>query len=307
MNKITFMLLAAGLVTAGGVPSANAQSARAPTSATQNGSSWSEVPNGAFFIGLGGSYNTSSFGTQDVYAVGTSNVFTNGLLTSSGSAAGPASIYIGSESAFGFAAQGGYFQKFSGSEWLWGAKFAYRDLETTAAVRNVLLPQAGSFKATGSTTPVPFTGNALVGTYQTNITHQISFIPFVGRSFEKSFVYFGVGPTLSRMRTNLNALIGFADINGARTDVSGQPINLTSSSWVYGGAATVGLTYFLAPSWFLDFSYTFAMTGDQALGYSSPFTNPNGSNGSTITGTLVGTSSGRVITQGIAATINKAF
>ncbi len=74
-----------------------------------------------------------------------------------------------------------------------------------------------------------------------------------------------------------------------------------------GGAATIGATYFFDPTWFLDFNYTFAMTGDQALGYSSPFTNPNGTNGSTVTGTLVDTSSGRVITQGVTATVNKAF
>jgi hypothetical protein len=109
-------------------------------------------------------------------------------LASSGSASGPASIFINSESNFAFSAQGGYFQKFSGSNWLWGAKFAYRDLATTSAVRNALFPQTGSFTATGSVTPVPFTGNAVVGSYQTNITHQMAFIPFIGRSFERSFV-----------------------------------------------------------------------------------------------------------------------
>jgi hypothetical protein len=307
MNKMTFVLAVAGLFAAGGTPDGNAQSATPLARVVQVGSPGSDVPGAAFFIGLGGSYNASNFGTQDVFAVGTSNVFRNGLLSSSGSASGPASIFINSESAFAFSAQGGYFQKFSGSNWLWGAKFAYRDLEATSAVRNALLPQTGSFTTTGSVTPVPFTGNAVVGSYQTNITHQIDFIPFIGRSFEKSFIYIGVGPTLSRMKTNLNGLIGFADLNGTRTDVSGQPINLSSSSWVYGGAATVGLTYFLDPSWFLDFSYTFAMTADQTLGFSGPFSNPNGSNGSTITGTMVGTSSGKVITQGVTATINKAF
>ncbi len=171
MNKLTFVVIVAGLAAAGGVPDANAQSANPLARAVQIAPPGSDVPRSAFFIGLGGSYNQSDFGTQDVYAVGTSNVFQNGLLTSSGSAAGPASIHIDSESGFAFSMQGGYFQNFSGSDWLWGAKFTYRDLTATSAVRNVLLPQTGSFTPTGSATPVPFTGNALVGSYQTNITH----------------------------------------------------------------------------------------------------------------------------------------
>ena len=305
MKRMT-LILAAGFVAAGGAANVNAQSANtfAGPSVT---SPASVVPRAAFFIGLGGSYNVANFGTQNVYAVGTSNVYQNGVLTSSGSAAGPAEIYMGSETAAAFSVQGGYFQNFYGSNWLWGAKFAYSYLGATSTVRNALLPQAGSFTPTGSNTPVPFTGNALVQSYQTKITHQMALIPFIGRSFERSFIYIGAGPTLSQMRTNLDGLIGFADINGTRTDVSGSPVNFSSSGWVYGGAAVVGATYFFDRSWFLDVSYTFAMTSNQNGSYSSPFSNPNGTNGSAVVGTLVGNSSGNAITQGVTATINKTF
>jgi hypothetical protein len=306
MKKITFVSTVAGFIAAGGVATDHAWSAdsRRPAQVTSPASS---VPTAGWFIGLGGSYNAVTFGTQNVYAVGTSDVYQNGILASSGSAAGPANIYMSPESTLAFSVQGGYFQKFSDSNWLWGAKFAYSYLGATSTVRNALLPQTGSFTATGSTTPVPFTGNAVVGSYQTHIRHQMAFIPFIGRSFERSFVYIGTGPTVSQTRTDLNSLIGFADINGTRTDVSGAPINLSSSSWVYGGAAVVGATYFFDPSWFLDFSYTFAMTANKTSNYTSPFTNPNGTNGSTNVGTMVGTSAGRVITQAVTVTINKAF
>jgi len=270
-------------------------------------SSMSYVPNAGLFAGLGGSFNSVNFGNQSIYAVGTSNVYQGSTLTSSGSAAGPANIYVSSETTLAPAVQGGYFQKFSGTDWLWGGKFSYSYLGTTSTVRNALLPQAGSFTATGTNVVTPFTGNAVVRSFQTNIEHQMSFVPFVGRAFERSFVYVGAGPTLSRVRTNLNGLIGFADVNGGPTDVSGAPINLTSANWVFGGTAVVGATYFLDRSWFLDFSYAYGMTGNQTASFSSPFTNPNGSNGSTITGTLVGTSAGKVITQGVTASINKAF
>jgi len=156
-------------------------------------------------------------------------------------------------------------------------------------------------------TPFSAPGTAAARTYQTTIEHQIAFMPFIGHSFEKSFVYLGAGPTLSRTRTNVNGLVGFANIIGVPSDISGAPVDFTGSGWVYGGAAMVGATYFLSPSWFLDFSYSYAMTAKQTFNYSSPFTNPNGVMNSTIVGTLVGNSSGKVITQGVTATINKAF
>jgi hypothetical protein len=289
-----FVLAFAGLIVTGGVISGHAQSSHT-------------IPKAGLFIGLGGSYNTVGFGTQDIYAIGTSSVYQGGTLSSTGSAEGPAQVYLNSESGLGFSMQGGYFQKFPGGDWLWGAKFAYSYLGATSTVRNALLPQAGSFTAVGSTTPVPFTGNAVVRSYQNQIVQQLAFVPLVGRSFEKSFLYIGAGPTLSQVRTDLNGVIGFADINGVRTDVSGTPIDLSSSGWVYGGTAMVGATYFFDQSWFLDVSYSVAMTANQTSYYFSPFTNPNGTNGSTVIGTLVGNSSGRVVTQGITVTLNKAL
>lgn len=294
MKNALILFAVAGLIIGGDVANVSAQSS-------------TTVPQAAFFMGLGGSYNVANFGTQNVYAVGTSDVYQNGVLTSSGSAAGPADVYLGSAANFAFSMQGGYFQKFPGSNWLWGAKFAYSYLGATANVRNALLPQAGSFTPTGSSTPVPFTGNAVVRSYQTHIVQQLAFIPLIGRSFEKSFLYIGAGPTLSQVRTDLNGVIGFADINGARTDVSGAPIDLSSSGWVYGGSAMVGATYFFDQSWFLDVSYSVAMTANQTSYYFSPFTNPNGSNGSTVIGTLVGNTTGSVITQGVTVTVNRAF
>ena len=304
MTKTIFVAVAAAL-TAIGTAGAQAQSASMYFKAPDPGASM--VPASAFFLGLGGGYNAMNFGNQNVYAVGTSNVFENGVQTSSGSAAGPAMIGMNSASGLAPMVQGGFFQKFSGSEWLWGGKFSYSYLNGNATVRNALLPQAGSFTATGSTVPTAFTGNALVQSYQTNIEHQIAFVPFIGRAFERSFVYGGIGPTLSRTRTNLNGLIGFADITGTPSDISGAPINLSSSGWVWGGAAVVGATYFLDRSWFVDFNYSYAMTANQTGNYFSPFTNPNGTNGSTIVGTLTGSSTGRVITQGVNVSINKAF
>jgi hypothetical protein len=307
MKTITFILAAAGFAVAG-VAEVHAQSSNSyarvsgPVSLPA-----SYVPQAGFFVGLGGSANSVNFGDQSVFAVGTSNVFRGGAQISSGSAAGPATISMDSQTTFAPSVQGGYFQKFSGSDWLWGAKFSYSYLHATSIVPNALLPQSGSFTATGTNVVTPFIGAALVRSFQTNISQQMMFVPFVGRSFERSFVYAGAGPTLSQLQTNLNGVIGFADINGRLTDVSGAPVNFSSSSWVFGGAAMVGATYFLDRSWFLDFNYSYAMTSNHTASFSSPFTNPNGANGTFTTGTLVGTSAGKVITQAVTASINAAF
>jgi hypothetical protein len=295
-----FVLAAVVLIV--GSANVNAQSSGPfKDAADQGSSSVSNVPKAALFVGVGGGYNSVNFGNQDVFAVGTSNVYQNGTLIASGSAAGPANVYMASQSNFAPSAQVGYFQHFTDSTWIWGGKFAYSYPGTTSATQNAILPQVGSFTAGGITTP--FTGNALVGSYQTTINHQLSLIPFIGRSFKNSFLYLGAGPSLSQTRSKLVGVTGFADINGAHTQITGEPITLSSSQWVYGGAFVVGTTYFFDRSWFLDFSYSYDMTMSQTGTYQAPFTN------STMTeiGTLSGTSSGRATTQAFTVTINNAF
>jgi opacity protein-like surface antigen len=266
-----------------------------------------EVPAHGFYVGLGGSYNSVGYGTQDVYAVGTSNVYRNGALYSSGSAAGPASLYPGSQSGFAPLVQAGYFQNFAGTPWLWGTRFTYSYIGQTSTLDHARLPQAGAFTYTQSQETVPFTGNAIVGSYQTSINSALTLVPFIGHDFSNGFIYLGAGPTLSNVRTKLDDLVGFADINGNRTDVSGAPLSFSASSWVFGGAVTIGTTYFLTPAFFVDLNYTAQMTAAAKENYSGVFTNSNAGNGSTTTGTMVGSSSGTVVTQGLSFTINQKF
>ena len=262
----------------------------------------SNVPKTALFVGLGGGYNSSNFGNQKVFAQGVSNVYLNGVLVAFGAAGGPADPYINTESTVSPVAQVGYFEHFVGSKWLWGAKFSYADVAATSTNQNVVIPQVGSFT---SATPDTFTGNVIVRSYQVSIHHQMALMPFIGRSFEKSFVYLGAGPSLSQTKTKLNGVIGFADINGVHTNITGTAANFSSSPWVYGGAATVGTTYFFDSSWFLDFNYTYGMTQEKKNSFSGPFSST--SSGYVDTGILSGTFAGRVITQSFTVSINKGF
>jgi opacity protein-like surface antigen len=262
------------------------------------------VPNSAFFLGLGASGNWTNFGHQHVYAIGTSNVFTDGLLTASGSAQGPTNIHMEDRFAFAPSFQGGYFQRFGASDWLWGAKLSYNYLGATSTNTNSIIPQFGTFTTIVNPTPVPFSGPAYVHAAQTSLLQEIDLIPFLGHVFGQSYVYAGGGPTLSQTRTRLNGLVGFAFVDGAIVDQSGVPQDFSSSSWLIGGAAAVGVTYFLTPTWFLDLNYTYAATQGHTANFASPFVDLNGG---TSVGTLVGNSAWRAETQRVSLTINKAF
>jgi opacity protein-like surface antigen len=275
--------------------------------AAQTGPAETRVPDRAFFVGAGVSYDWVNFSRQDIFGIGTSNVFRDGTLTTTGEAAGPGTVDLDSSSNPAPSIQVGYFQRFGDSDWLWGAKLAYSYVGTSSTAHGILLPQVGVFTITATGERVPFVGSAVARSYETSVEHQIALAPIVGWSFlERSFVYVGGGPTLSRTQTRIKSLVGFADIRGTPTDVSGAPVDFSSASWVWGGIATIGVTWFLTPSWFIDANYAYSRTSDYTSHYSKPFVNPNGSMGLT-TGTLVGTSSGNVAIHGITLTINWAF
>ena len=83
----------------------------------------------------------------------------------------------------------------------------------------------------------------------------------------------------------------------------GAGTTLTSTlAWLAGAIPN----YFLNRSWCLNLAYTYARTTSQTFNYSSTYTSPQNPFGTTA-GTLVGSSSGKVITQGVTLTINKAF
>jgi opacity protein-like surface antigen len=263
----------------------------------------STVPNSAFFLGLGGSANWIHFTDQHVYAIGTSNVYADGILVASGSAQGPTNIGMNGRFAFAPSFQGGYFQRFGGSDWLWGAKLSYNYLGATSTNTNSIIPQFGTYTTILNPTPVPFSGPAYVRSSQTSLLQEIDLVPFLGRAFGQGYVYAGGGPTLSQTRTRLNGLVGFALVDGGIVDQSGAPQDFSSSNWLVGGAAMVGVTYFFTPTWFLDLNYTYAFTQGHTSNFASPFIDHS----STSVGTLVGNSAWTAQTQRLGLTINKAF
>ncbi len=143
------------------------------------------VPRTAFYIGAGGNYNSTDFGTQDVNAIGTSQVFESRMLVSTGRAAGPGIVKMPIESNFAPSVQAGYFRQITNGPWLWGAKFSYTYLNSTSSVDNVVVPQSGSFTELATHTTVPFTGAAIARSYQTQLDHQLELMPSSGTSWGK--------------------------------------------------------------------------------------------------------------------------
>lgn len=292
MNKSQKIVLLTSILSAAALPThAIAQST-------------SIVPNSGAYLGLGFGANTTQYSGQQVQATGISTVTNtaSGRVVSSGTAGGPpVGIDMGNQSSIAPTIQAGYFQKFKDSSYLWGAKFSYSYMGgSTTTTSGIRIPQYGAYE-----NGTPFTGNAIANSYQKTINNQISFIPYIGQSFERSTVYFGVGPTISQVNTKINNLVGFADINGVRTDISGSPQSFSSTQWVFGGAATLGGTYFLDKSWFLDFSYTYSMSQNKTNNYYSTFYNPATPN--TYSGSLIGSSTGTSTVQALGLTLNKVF
>lgn len=266
--------------------------------------STSLVPRSGTYIGLGFGANSTQFSGQNLYAEGISTVTNtaSGNIVNNGTAGGPAiPVGLGAANSISPSLQAGYFEKLKDSNYLWGVKFSYNYMGgSTASNNGIRIPQYGNYS-----NGTPFTGNAIASAYQKTIQNQISLIPYFGQSFERGTVYFGVGPTLSQSNTKINNLVGFADVNGARTDISGAPQNFSSTQWLWGAAATIGATYYFDKSWFVDVNYTYSMTQNKTSNYYSTFNNPGTPN--TYSGELIGNSTGNAKIQTIGLTINRLF
>ncbi|MFO0993636.1 MAG: hypothetical protein U1E67_17080 [Hyphomicrobiales bacterium] len=106
-------------------------------------------------------------------------------------------------------------------------------------------------------------------------------------------------------RSKINDLVGLADIDGNKFDLTGTPLDLSGSKWMWGGAVQAGITYFVGNSWFVDLNYTFARSGKYKLEYSAPFTNLV--NGYTYSGTVGVENQDTITSQSVSLTINMMF
>lgn len=260
------------------------------------------------FIGMGGGLNSVKVDQYLNPLIGTTNIYLGNTLVAAGEANGPAIPFHNTQLTFAPQAQIGYIRdlvSIQNHDLFWGTKFFYQYLSMTLTNSDIVSPQIGSLTPiTGA--GIGFNGRATIQSAQTQVNHELSLLPFIGQKFKRFQTYLGVGPTVFQTQTYLNDVSGFADIEGTHVDVSGAPVNFSSSNWVWGGVAQVGLTYLINPTWFLDINYTYAISPHNKTNYSSAFSSTL-SGGYIKSGTLFGTSNQYITVQTLAASINKSF
>jgi len=264
------------------------------------------VPASGFYVGAGVSANLMVPVNQSMFAQGVSAVTQAGALAATGAAGGPTNPHPPNAPTISPSAQLGYFQQLSDSRWLVGGKLTYNYINATSTDHFVRVPQAGSFTLVGGGPITSFTGNVVIQSYKITADHQFAFVPQVGMTFDRSFVYFGAGPSITRTEVSLNNVVGFANINGAAgTSITGTPVTYSSTQWLIGATFTAGATYFLTPSWFIDMGYTFTMTDLWNTAYASPFR--NSTQGFNTIGVLSGSYTGGLNTHSLTVSINRKF
>lgn len=242
-----------------------------------------------FFIGVGGSYNNGNLSSN---SIGTINATTGspplGVFT------GNTDSYSDSAQAFAPQAQAGYFQFFNGSSWLWGLEFLYQ-------YSNLSISTTTTGNLINLVAPVVNVSDVLtLGGLRTNVNDTLMLPVFTGHSFTNGFVYAGVGPsvfyTTQKISTvdDATSAFYFGTIN-----------NMNNSQWIWGGVVQAGLAYYVNPSWFLKLDYTCAFTGKNTVNNVTVFS-PRMNNGLN-SGTFAFSTQEKLVTQGVALSINKVF
>jgi len=279
-------------------------------------SSPSLAPKSGLSLGLGGNLNLATFGQQNFYWAGLSNGYydSNNAQYNYGYAGYNTKVNLTPQFRVAPIGQMNYFNHFGDTQWMFGGKFAYTYLNSRSEVANVGIPQFGGYHAfkgaTGENISISntFFGTGELNSYQTSINHQLTLTPYLGRSFSNGYLYAGAGPSLSQVQTNLNYLTGFRNNDGVPTVQTGAGSYYQNSHWVWGGAATAGITYFLTPSWYFDFNYTYSQTRSTTsyynAWYAAPVSGTSGLDAAHAVGYTPGSTSAALNTQSVSASLN---
>jgi hypothetical protein len=266
-----------------------------------------DVMHDGLFLGLGASYNSINI-TQNSFGLGISNIQTSTGANSNGNAQGNGAPFHNTTNTFAPEIQAGYFKHIAGSQNLLGLKFSYQYLGSTATNSNLYIPQLG--QSTSSTGVVSsLFGYVNADSVQVTTNHELTLLAFMGRSFGNKYVYLGAGPSLFNLRSQNYYSIGYANYEGVTLDVTGLVSYSSPTIWAWGGAAQLGMTYFINPTWFLDLSYTYAVTGSYTTDHEQAFTYSSsvGSTDYTTSGTLFTKDTLSLNAQAVTLAINKVF
>ena len=264
------------------------------------------VPNGGAFVGLGANYNLIDV-NQYSWGRGITNVFLDSSLLSYGVAQGTGAPFHATVTRFSPEIQAGYFK--NANDKIYGVKFAYQYLGLTATNSNLYIPQTGQITTVSPPSTSALFGYVNADSIQVTNNSQMTLLGFIGKTLQNKYIYLGAGPALFNVQSHNYYSIGYAEFNGATVDVTGLVSYSSPTIWEWGGAVQMGMTYFFDSTWFIDASYTYAMSGQYTVDHSQPFTNSFTQNASTYTttGAIFTQDKLKVSNQAIAVTINKLF
>lgn len=266
----------------------------------------SDVMHDGIFLGLGANYNSINI-TQNSWGLGISNIQTT-TSSSRGTAQGNGAPFHNTTNTFAPDFQAGYFKHIKNSDNLYGLKFSYQYLGSTATNSNLYIPQLGESVSNNGVISSLF-GYVNGDSIQVTTNHELTLLAFMGRSFGNKYVYLGAGPSLFNLQSKNYYSIGYANYEGATLDITGLVSYESPSIWAWGGAAQIGMTYFINPTWFIDASYNYAVTGNNTTPHEQTFTNTSqiGNVSYTASGTLFTKDTLGINSQAFTISINKVF
>lgn len=242
-----------------------------------------------FFIGLGANYSALSL-HQDSWGLGISNLVTNGVLTSTGIAQGNAAPFQNTSLTFSPEIQAGYLKNFNSTDY-YGVKFTYQYLGLVVTNRDLYLPQVGELRSYNPPSTSSMFGYAIADSVETTVNHDMNLLALFGKQLNNKFIYLGAGPSLISLQSQNYNSIGYALVDGETLNVTGLVNYGSPTIWAWGGAAQIGMSYFIDSSWFLDASYTYTIAGSYTTPHEQSF-----SHTSTTTG------GDTIVTSGVLAT-----
>lgn len=271
------------------------------------GAAESALMHDGIFLGLGA--NASSINvTQNSWGQGISDISTSTGSGTHGIAQGTGAPFYNTTNTLSPEIQAGYLKHFNGSSYLYGLKFSWQYLASTATNSNLYIPQLGQSISNTGTVSSLF-GYVNGTSIQVTTNHELTLLAFLGQSFGNKYFYFGAGPSLVNMQSKNYYSIGYAQFEGVPVNITGLVSYSSPSLWIFGGAAQLGMTYFINPTWFLDLSYTYSRTGNTTAAHQQTFANASSLGTTTYNtlGILFTKDTLSLTSQTVALSINKIF
>lgn len=203
--------------------------------------------------------------------------------------------------------QAGFWMPISTS-WLLGLQASYKYLNFTTSTENpaqlLAASQLSNTLAGGLTSGI--------NTYVlSSFNNELLLLAYLGRQLHQGFAYAGAGAAMWSVHDFIGPVTpsGFAGggIFGAQDWLIAYH---KQTGTIWGGAFQVGYNYYLLPTWFLGFSYTFAMSG--TLNLADPSTTEAAFTGFPVYATNAGyavsdTRKIQITTHELTATLSKVF